>query len=130
MPKNTVDRSQKQKQKVKLGCPKICDCKTNFSKSIFTRKYRIEIYRKSTFRNFWETYVTPQYLEKVSKFVKDFQSLTLYRPQSINCLVCVRIAVKNGAGEGEGGAFLLMEAILFSRSYYMMSDMAPVVEKL
>ena len=27
----------------------------------------------------------------------------LFSPQSNNCLVPVRIAVKNGAGEGEGG---------------------------
>ena len=47
-------------------------------------------------------YFTPQYLEKVNKIVKIFGSLTLFRPQSNNCLVGIRIAVKNGTGEGEG----------------------------
>ena len=86
-----------------VGFRKICrDCKTNFNKSAFTRKFRKEIYCKSTFLNFQKTYVTPQQLEKVSKTVKFFWSLTSFRPQSNNCLVPVRIAVKNGEGEWEG----------------------------
>ena len=56
-----------------VGFRKICrDCKTNFNKSTFTRKFRKEIYCKSTFLNFQKTYVTPQKLEKVSKTVKFF----------------------------------------------------------
>ena len=53
------------KQKIKLGIQRI-----NLSKSTFTRKFRIEIYRMSTFWNFLKTYVTPQYLDKVRKIVK------------------------------------------------------------
>ena len=44
----------------------------NFSKSNFTRKFKKEIYRKSAFQDFQKTYVTPQYLEKISKTVKSF----------------------------------------------------------
>ena len=67
-----------------------------------------------------------QYLEKVSKIAKIFWSLTLFRPQSNNCLVRVRFAVKKRASERERGAFLFVEAIPFSRGYYMMLDMASI----
>ena len=30
-------------------------------------------FKISTFRNIWETYITPQYLENVSKIVKKFE---------------------------------------------------------
>ena len=53
-----------------------------------------------------------------------YLSLTLFRTQSNNCLVRVRIAVKKRTGKGEGGAFLLVEAIRFSKDYYMMLDVA------
>ena len=120
MPKNTVGRSRKQK--VKFGFQR-WDCKINFIKSTFRRKSRIEIYRISTFRNFWKTYITPLYLEKVRKFVNSFWSLTLFMPQSNNCLVCVRFAVKKREIEGERSAFLFVETIPFSKGYYMMLDM-------
>ena len=42
----------------------------NFRKSTFTRKFRIDIYRKGAFRNFLKMYVNPHYLEKVSKIEK------------------------------------------------------------
>ena len=32
--------------------------------------------------------------------------------------------MKKGTGKGEGGAFLLVEAIRFSKDYYMMLDIA------
>ena len=72
-----------------------------------------------TFRNFLKMYVTPQYLEK---------SLTLLRPQSNNCLVRFRIVVKKERvrGRGEGGIFLFVEAIPFSRGYYIKLDMASI----
>ena len=50
--------------------------------------------------------------------------MTLFSPQSNNCLVPVRIAVKKRASEGEGGAFLFGKAIYFRRGYYMMLAMA------
>ena len=59
----------------------------------------------------------------------------MFRPQSNNCLVGVRIAVKKIAIEGEGGgrrggreggAFLFVEAIPLGRYYYMMSDTASI----
>ena len=56
----------------------------------------------STFRNFRKTNVTLQYLEKVIKVVKYFSNLT-FRPQSSECLVRVKIAVKKRASESEEG---------------------------
>ena len=79
----------------------------------------------STFQNFPKTNVTPQYLEKLSKIVKNFWSLTLFRPQSNNCLVRVNHSEKKSKWEEEGCIFF-EEAILFSRGYYMMLDMMSI----
>ena len=51
---------QSQKQKVKLGFQKYnVIAKSTLADLLFTKKFRIEIYRMSTFQNFWKTYVTP-----------------------------------------------------------------------
>ena len=80
-----------------------------------------------TFQNFLKMYWTPQYLEKVSKIQNKFKSLTLFRPQSNNCLVRVIIAVKQERVRGRGvGAFLFAEAIPFIRGYYMILDILSI----
>ena len=43
---------------------------------------------------------------KVGKIVKNFRSLTLFRPISNNCVVCVRSVVKNGVAEAEGSSIV------------------------
>ena len=66
----------------------------------------------STFRNFRKTNVTLQYLEKAIKVVKYFSNLT-FRPQSSECLVRVKIAVKKERVRVRRGAFLFVETIPF-----------------
>ena len=77
----------------------------------------------SMFRNLRKTYLTPQYLKKVSKIEDFVLSLTLFRRQSNNCLVCLRMAMKKRASEGEWGAFFFVKPIPLSRGYTML-DMA------
>ena len=54
----------------------------------------------------------PSIWKKVSKIIKNIQSLTLFRPQSNNGLAHVRIAVNKKTSKGEG-AVLLVEVIPF-----------------
>ena len=88
----------------------------------------------SNFPNFWKTYITPQYLEKISKIVKKKKEkkfdIVQARPQLNNCLVRVGFMVnkkkkKKKPSQQERDAFLFEEVIPFSRGYYML-DMASI----
>ena len=111
--------------KILVGFPNIWhDCKINFGRSTFTRKFRIEIWNKSTFRNIWETYITPQYLENVSKIVKKFE---VWRCFGYNQIIVIWFASESwrkmkrvSVSSFLRKQFLLVEAIIWCRTWCVL----------
>ena len=71
MPKNTVVRSKKQK--FWLGFQIYDVIAESILAGLLLQENSEQKFKISTFRNIWETYITPQYLENVSKIVKKFE---------------------------------------------------------